>query len=319
MNDQPKNVMDCTDIKALLSALLDDRIDAEGRYRAERHLGECKACRDLLSKAERNDALIAAGAGGFPSLERLPEGFETAVLSRTVHADRRRAAANRWTSWLGWLAAAACLFLAVSVWRLDRQATMTETSSEAAGPLPELVKVAYAAGPEIRSWTLEGELPAGTVQQLRGATADPTGRDEPLLARHEASPAATPPPPPRIGAAEHGGEPATISRDDAETLDAASLLLAMLEQGNDQSFADVEQVRRIIEYDELLPRLAHARRNLSAPKRPAVLATESVLYRIAHGPLNLEEVRELRDIVARLDLPEQIDAISGQEPFTSSL
>ena len=60
MNDKLMKTMDCTDIRAMLSGLLDDQVAAETRYLAERHLAECPACRELLSEAERNEALIAA-------------------------------------------------------------------------------------------------------------------------------------------------------------------------------------------------------------------------------------------------------------------
>ena len=51
--------MDCTDIKSLLSALLDDHLDAPTLHRAERHLSACLSCRNFVGDAERNDRLIA--------------------------------------------------------------------------------------------------------------------------------------------------------------------------------------------------------------------------------------------------------------------
>ena len=50
--------MDCTDIKAMLSGLVDDELDAPTRHQAERHLANCKACRSLVSEAERKQTEI---------------------------------------------------------------------------------------------------------------------------------------------------------------------------------------------------------------------------------------------------------------------
>ena len=40
--------MQCPDIKALLSGLVDDEIDGETRHLAERHIATCRPCRALL-------------------------------------------------------------------------------------------------------------------------------------------------------------------------------------------------------------------------------------------------------------------------------
>ncbi len=150
--------MDCTDIKALLSALLDDHLDAPSLHRAERHLAECRSCRNFVSEAERNERLIAEEVASAFSGDGPPEGFEQAVLSRTIHAPPLRElfralrsglrphtrsggyaadsigryALRRpslaWTAWLGWVAAAAALLLLVTTWQLDRNAAVTSTA-----------------------------------------------------------------------------------------------------------------------------------------------------------------------------------------------
>jgi hypothetical protein len=93
----------------------------------------------------------------------------------------------------------------------------------------------------------------------------------------------------------------------------------MIQRSDADNFADVEHVRRITEYEDLLTRLAEARLRLPAQDQPAVFATESMLYRIVRGPLSLDEVRELRNTIDRLDLSGQMDAISGRWPAASSL
>ena len=81
--------MDCTDIKVLLSGLIDDELDAQTRHLAERHLAECTDCRNIMNEAEALTGFIALEAeeGGAGAL---PEGFAGAVLSRTAYAHEVR-------------------------------------------------------------------------------------------------------------------------------------------------------------------------------------------------------------------------------------
>ena len=162
----------------------------------------------------------------------------------------------------------------------------------------------YPTGAEIKSWTLDRAFP-GDVPLILSDAALSTGLT------HDTAP--------QQPAKEQRTVGLTISRDDCETLDSVSLALAMLAQADDRSFADVEQVRRITEYDHLLPRLADVHHNLPVADRPAVLAAESVLYRVVRGPLDLDEVREIREAIAHLNLVGRIDAISGRWTTASSL
>ncbi len=131
MNDESNGPMDCpmdcTDIKALLSALLDDHLDAPTLHRAERHLAECRSCRSFVGEAERNERLIAEEVASAFRGDGPPEGFEQAVLGRTIHAPPVGPLV-RWTRWLGWVAAAAALMLLVTTWQLDRNAAVTSTA-----------------------------------------------------------------------------------------------------------------------------------------------------------------------------------------------
>ena len=110
-----------------------------------------------------------------------------------------------------------------------------------------------------------------------------------------------------------------LSRDDSETLDDVSRLMMMLAQAPDQSFVEVERIRRIAEYDRLLPRLARLRANLAPQDRTAVFAAESVLYRIVRGPLSMEDVQIMRDDVSRLELARRLEAIGNRWSPASSL
>lgn len=286
MNDQDRTTFDCTDIRAQLSGLLDDRLSAADRYRAERHLAGCKACRDLVSEAELNDAMVAADASAAGAL---PEGFEAAVLGRTVYEGRGRLG-RRLTAVLGWVAAAASLGLALSLWSVNR------SGPEGAGRVFQTI-LGYESGPELRSWTLEAPVNEAPPPVVLGAPVStyPVARTRPEPLRAAAAPG------------PHGAA-GSMTREDAEALETTTNLLAMLQQGDDRSFADVEFVRRITEYDNLLTRLATIRRDLPAERRLAVLAAESVLYRVVTGPLSQDDVRELRHAIDTLDLPAQIGA-----------
>jgi len=309
MSEEKRTNMDCTDIKALLSAIIDGGLPADDRHRAERHLAECEACRTFVSEAEHADAVVAAAVQLDGPTDRLPDGFEGAVLARTVYADDRHPAADRWRSWLGWLAAAAAIVLAVVLWPLGRS---TDPDRDAAS---QVVTAIYPPGPELGSWTLQ-EPPAATAAGVRLVVNEvarypgdsETGSWEvPTVVRSAASDTLAP------------GPTDGLSRTDAETIESVSLVLSILENADDRSFADVEQARRITEYEQLLPRLAVTRGGLPLADRPLLLAAESMLYRIVRGPMNLDDVRELRNTIARLDLPDQINAITGTRVRPNSL
>ncbi len=307
MPQEKLTTMDCTDVKALLSAIIDGGLPAHDRHPAERHLAECAACRTFVSEAEHADALVAAAVRlGGPD-DRLPDGFEGAVLARTVYADDRRRGADRWRSWLGWLAAAAAIVLAVVLSPLGRP---TDPDREAGSPV---VTATYPPGPELGSWTLQ-EPPAATAAGVRLVVNE--------VARYPGD-AETGPWVPTVapGAVRTlaRGPANELSRLDAETIESVSLVLSLLENADDRSFAAVEQARRITEYEQLLPRLAAARGGVPVADRPLLLAAESMLYRVVRGPMNLDDVRELRNTIARLDLSDQIDAITGVRVRPNSL
>jgi hypothetical protein len=281
--------MDCTDIKAILSGLVDDELDRDARYAAERHMVECKPCRNLVNEAEGITELVAIDAQNLIAT-RLPESFEEAVLSRTVYSqsyslrERRR----RWTTSMGWLAAAACLALSGMIFTLDRQARhgmdgplVAHDDSREGAPVP----VSYHTGSNLQNRPFDG------FQNLSMVSSSDPG----------------------VSSSSQGADD-----DDADTIHSAAVVLGMLAGADVNSFADVEQIRRITEYDDLLPRLAQTRARLAETDRPTVLAAEAVLLRVVHGPLSTDDVRNLRDTVAQLDLPRELTGLSGRQQLASS-
>jgi hypothetical protein len=336
--------MDCTDIRALLSGLIDGEIDEATRHAAERHLADCSACRALVSETESLDALLAAEGAALAATGTLPEGFQGAVLARTVYAQARRSR-RQWTSWTGWFAAAATLALAVTLWVMDQQRAVREVALQGAGqPEAAVVRVAnaYPRSSVVRSWTYEGPIAATPESAAPPAPApDSLAPDAaaPYLPALDSRSAPEPRPVAVVRdlddaadaatlALAHAAAPASdaavpvsaISQDDVLAIHAAAMLIDTLSSADDMSFRDVEWIRETAEYDGLLPRLHAARSRVPAADRPAVLAAEGVLHRIVNGPLSLDDVRDMRDSVATLELSAELEAIgAGPVPPRGSL
>lgn len=356
--DGMMNTMDCTDIKAMLSAYLDDELEKDQRHTAERHLADCAACRALVDEAERLDALLAmdetgAAGGEIVGAVSLPNDFESGVLLRTVYADAAAGRPGRsWWLWSGWMVAAASLTLAVVLWMVGTSFRLMPDSPMLALNLDEPPRAAddntpsgravnasmtYTAGRELRSRTYDGALPAeffltsmvSSEPDLDGAPARPGAVRSSILGNPRRMPD-----PMLVGdSVPNTADDAaldqekfkalmnqpTISREDAQTLYSVAVLLDLLRSANLSSFEDVERIRQVIEYDELPARLRSLRERVSAADRPLILAAESILLRIARGPLDRTDVHVLRDTVAQLDLSRELDAMSAAPRRPGSL
>lgn len=362
--------LDCKDIAALLSGLVDDVVTSQERYAAERHLSECEACRRRLDEAEMLDRLLMSDAA---VLEALPKGFEDAVLARTTRAGFVRvSAASRWTAIGGWVAAAASLAIAFGVWIQSGQdairgsgesvaATNPPTGSTPSGnnatvraeTPPANARPTYPFIPRGGSMTLDAALPpetygfdaasvrsdSGESDSVRTISSDvetrARGRDLSRVFERWRSdiwtmsiigPAGFPgyqsgestvrlP-----GLLDRGAlKRSTLSPSDAEVLRSATTLLEMLMDADQQTFRDVERIRRIAEDGNLLGRLTDTRSRLAAVDRPAVLAVESIVHRIVYGPVNLSDVALLARTVTDLQLIGQLDTMTGRWDPQSSL
>lgn len=316
-------IFDCTDIKAMLSGLVDDEVDAETRHLAERHLATCAACRALLNEAEGLDGLIAMDMSLLAPTQ-LPADFTDAVLNRTVFARAYEQAGWNWTSWLGWVAAAACLGLAGSIWFLDRQtlpqpldAVHGFARNSDSGLSPSKSPVTDSTG--LRSWTFDGGLEPGVFQasSTRYVPVDTefTLDDATRSAIDEQLASAQP----SRGAFTELAKRPAISDADSDTLHNTAVLLDTLADSDLTSFSDVERVRAIATYDELPQRLADLRPRLRANDRATVMAAESILLRIVNGPIDLVDLRLLRDTATSMQLATQIGAIGAGRDHSTSL
>jgi hypothetical protein len=279
------NAMDCTDIKANLSALLDDEIEAPARRLAERHLAECRACRRLMDEAEILEALVAADAA---SREPDPDpmaSFEDAVLQRTVYAGSTR----RVTAWLGWVAAAASLLLTVTLWMVTTQGGAVRPGGGVALPpggerATMGIPAPIVLGPPVDSQeTVPGLGPAVTL----------VGR----------------------------GVPGTgIDAADSETIETAAVLLGRLVHADTTSFQDVEWVRSAIEYEGLAGRLEETTARLRGSDWDTVRSAKWILDRINEGPLSLDDVQQLQRETLQSALVERLsDMVAYYSTAATSL
>jgi hypothetical protein len=151
--------LDCKDIKALLSGLIDGELDEETRHSAERHLGDCASCRRVMDEAEGLDELVQTNARSLVDPRGLPAGFEDEVLSRTTRA-HPRSYFQQWTTWTGWFAAAAALGLAIFIWTADQP-------RRAPDYIPPVVS--YSDGTGLVSTHFDGTLSADAIESLEAS------------------------------------------------------------------------------------------------------------------------------------------------------
>lgn len=268
MPDMPDKIHnDCIDLRAHLSAYIDDELDDERRHSLDRHLVGCETCRALVDETERLADLVQRDVAS--ELSELPEGFAGTVLARTVFEEDRSERSYRfsvWTSAIGWVAAAAALGLAAIGWYQQ------QASPPAPTPPPSVAQTNYR--PYYRT-------------NARSFVAD-------------AAPANAPAP-----VETH------LAVEDRDTVHAASLLVAALADADVESFADVESVRRIAMYDDILPRLRETRAHVDPMDRAAVLATESLLHRVVNGPIDQADLQELRETAESSSLAAELMRIGG--------
>ena len=299
------NTMDCADIKALLSGLIDDQVDPETRHLTERHISNCSSCRALLNEAESLDRLIALE--GENSFNQLPAGFEESVLRLTGNSSVIIPYHRRLSTWFGWMAAAASLALAMTIWVNDRQqmiAFNTENSVATNIPNQSVDEVTPPVVAPVQALpatytrpvygnhrkSLDDDFFYATDQESETSTVEAVRADSRKLDELSDRP--------------------TISEDDALTLYMASILLEMVAQADTTTFADIEMARRIIEYDDMLQRLATAREHIDPADLPALFAAESIFTRIALGPIDISDLRRIRESVINLNLAVVIDELS---------
>lgn len=300
--------MDCKDIAALLSGLIDATVEADVRHRAERHLAACMACAELLSKAESLDAMMMVG---LDEVEEFPEGLERAVLAQTTRAGAIRLGGHRWFAITGWLAAAASLALAATMWMT--QGGSADSRGEVVKGGRSVDHTYYTMRPEQRSALSDAylvmheneivaEQPSSTgagvnsgvltalALGVESATSLAVVLDRPMYFTGKLR----------------------LRRSDEETLFHLAELLERLEAFDGGSMKIVDDLRRTIESEGLIDSVARTRQRLPDEQRFSIYAAESILWRLVNGPVDEGDVGEMHQMMQSLDLVSRIDRISGR-------
>lgn len=341
--------MDCIDLRAILSGFIDGELDADRRHEAERHLVGCEACRARVSRAESIDLLLREAAARWGREAPLPEPVIERVLSRTV-ADLRTLRRMRRVALFGWLAAAAALGLAASVWLIDRswrapQDSMTSLRDGGQGPgelLPtDLGGVSPSGGGGGRGWT-PGEGASGDGAPREWAAGDSStiladgsgGRDalprgisalphEGLVALALHGPPAwlalaldpahsDEPFSPDLAELRDGGMFAEEIQDHVDTLLAASQLLRQFHRMELSSATALDHLRDRIEYDRLLERLDAADALLGdLEAQGSIKVAGAMLLKMQqHRAIDREELREMKRDLCRFPLADRLEKLA---------
>jgi len=283
--------MDCADIRALLSGLVDDEVDMDRRHRVERHLASCSACRQRLDDAERTDRELHAIVDAMTD-ESLPRGFEEAVIVTATGAPMRFNEARRHWSLIPWVAitaSAAALALSFVVWQ--------RTAFDQAEPTSITQRSESVDGPEAATIDEPDEVKSMVVPVRRDldARAARTERTETRISSmHRLELPSAPQP---VSTTSHTNVLVrTVTPDDdvSDALHAASQALRVIADASEGSFADVQHARRVVAYDELLPRLDDAMVHVTPEERFALIVVTDIFQDLMHGPMDMSDVRGLK-------------------------
>ncbi len=272
--------MDCVDFKVLLSPYIDGELGADARFAADRHLIECRACRELLERAEANDAAIRLACEREPRLlesvlatAALPDGFERSVLDRA--GLRRTIAWRRTRGSLALLATAAALALAGALWVIwpAQQGNGRE-----------------ADGRSLIIRDGDGLAGYGDVEPL-----DPQLHGPPKALRvREASSRSMP----------------TLTVDEAQCLHNTALLIESIVATPFENVAARGRLREMAIYDELAERLAAIQHRFDTIDRRFIAASRAVLLELQREHLDLAAWNALQDDLRGFELARQLEILA---------
>jgi len=331
---------DCKDLGAVLSGLVDDVLDAQTRHAAERHLVACAGCTARVEEAERFNDLLAEGIHVSDSL---PEGFADAVLAATTRRDRFVFRQPRWMAWSGWMAAAATFLLAASLLYFDNRNTArndgltpggvgnsgiagANRNNNDAAPPSRGWDDYYASADQFRSQVRNPVIPKTVAASaMMHTVVNPRGEGGGGIAANggdagdamtvsntsglEEESSVSIAPAPQAG----------LSRDDQDTLYATANVLDHLFDFDVTSLRVAEQMREIVVYDELLARLADVRSRVKPEDRMKLGAAESMLYRVVNGPVSVDDLAQMKDDAARLELIPHLERLIGHTDPRNSM
>ncbi|MCL4210664.1 MAG: zf-HC2 domain-containing protein [Phycisphaeraceae bacterium] len=338
-------MVDCGDVAALLSGLIDDVVDARTRHLAERHIATCSACAAMLDRAEKLDGLLG-DALSLEAEQPLPVGFADAVFAETTRVQSFMTPSvsfkARWFAVSGWLAAAASLAFAVVLYVAGQRpvqgpasggGSMTASNSPADAsahqgatktltPSNASTRPHYRLGAEAFSGIYDGYRPPVTTV----TSGDGSGGAHMVSMSHAASPLESdgenllvkdrwgmfPVSVDRVVDRPAAAGAPRLTRADGETLYQVAQLLERVVNADERSMIDIETVRQIAEYDRVLEKLDGVLERLEPRDRTFVQAAVPIINQIVHGPVGDADVREMRGTIAARDLIGRIDRLSGR-------
>ncbi len=275
--NRPNPSLDCVDFKVLLSPYLDGELAVAQRFEADRHLIECKTCRELLERAEASDETIRALCANDPSYRSriggeiaLPSDFESNVLHRV-----RRRRTMQWTrvsGSLGLLAAAAAIALTAVVWYVGLRGGRVDSNNSSGN----FVRDTPGAGTE---WESLGPGVYG-------------------------------PPPPVIRPRDTARSAPSLNGDEAQSVHGTATILQAMLTTPFEDVAARERLRQIAIYDELLIKLAEVDPKLDALDRRHLAAARATLIELLRGTSDLTSWNAMQEDMRAFDLPGALEEIS---------
>jgi Putative zinc-finger len=279
------HTMDCVDFKVLLSPYIDGEVASEARFAADRHLIECRDCRNLLERAEANDETIRELCGRDPAFAShvagpagLPATFEGAVIARINR--RQTVQWRRMRTSLGLLATAAAVALGAALWTIGPWGRGDRSAS---GDRRERVEYGNGAGGE------SGANGAGWEPLAQGLHGPPMR----ILDRNE-----------RLS-------PPILSSDESQALRNTALLLEDVLTTPFENIATRTQLREMAVYDELLRRLGEIQPRLDSTSRRHVAAARAAIFELQREHLDVAAWNSLQDDLRSLQIQRELDGIAA--------
>jgi len=345
-------ILDCTGLQAIVSGFVDGELPADDHGLAERHLVGCAACRALVDRVEAIDDDLRALAGLWAADAPLPARVVSGVLDRTTRPGRRErrwriAGTIGWAAAaaiaLSWIATARLGFTPDRAATPERatQVALESSNRESARPPAEgqrrsdrpVQTTPATYDPSKREPSIESASVRTRNSERAGIAQSPADRgpcknstrrvglERTLPALHgEIDWSAVKPrcADARTDArgceqrAECSAERFGLRPADADTIFATSLLLDRLLRVDAGNLDEIERLRYVIVYDELIERLRDARKRLDVEDRPLASLAQCFLVRLLRGSVEESVITEMKTDLQNVGLHDRLEALSDR-------
>ncbi len=280
----------CADLRAALSAYLDDELTRSERLGVDAQLVGCPPCRDLVERAERLDASLR---------ERFAADFAEAadlLATETDIADDTTAVASP-TARTDALVARTEASVLAAIGHARRRTWLPRLAAAAAVAI--LAAGAYLAWRPTSAATPLAPAPVGT---FASATAP---RPSPARPAATADAVALPTDGARLLA--------SLTPDERQALYNTSVILGTVARTDFADAARRNELRETVRYDELVDRLAEVLPKLPPPARATVALARDAAARVADDDGDPADWARLREDVDANRLRRAVDVLSMLE------